>query len=125
MKAQFLNKFGVDLPFDRHDWFVDRCGKEIRYIIDYHSNKNENSINNNNNKHNNHNSVVIDARPDMYRFSNIMDRFVVQYKRAMQKWRLNKLQENGIHVNNNNNNNVDDGLKSNNSTIPNSGNPHH
>lgn len=23
-------------PFDRHDWFVDRCGKNIRYIIDYY-----------------------------------------------------------------------------------------
>ena len=24
-------------PFDRHDWIVDRCGKEVRYIIDYYS----------------------------------------------------------------------------------------
>ena len=24
-------------PFDRHDWTVDRCGKEVRYIIDYYS----------------------------------------------------------------------------------------
>lgn len=23
-------------PFDRHDWIVDRCGKEVRYIIDYY-----------------------------------------------------------------------------------------
>jgi len=27
---------GYDLPFDRHDWIVDRDGKEIRYIIDYY-----------------------------------------------------------------------------------------
>jgi len=27
---------GYDLPFDRHDWIVDRNGKEIRYIIDYY-----------------------------------------------------------------------------------------
>ena len=28
---------GVE-PFDRHDWYVDRCGVEVRYIIDfYHS----------------------------------------------------------------------------------------
>lgn len=27
---------GVE-PFDRHDWIVDRCGKEVRYIIDYYS----------------------------------------------------------------------------------------
>lgn len=25
------------LPFDRHDWTVDRCGREVRYIIDYYS----------------------------------------------------------------------------------------
>lgn len=23
-------------PFDRHDWFVNRCGREVRYIIDYY-----------------------------------------------------------------------------------------
>jgi len=23
-------------PFDRHDWTVDRCGNEVRYIIDYY-----------------------------------------------------------------------------------------
>ena len=26
----------VNLPFDRHDWWVDRCGKEVRYTIDYY-----------------------------------------------------------------------------------------
>jgi len=24
------------LPFDRHDWIVDRGGKEVRYVIDYY-----------------------------------------------------------------------------------------
>jgi hypothetical protein len=24
-------------PFDRHDWYVDRCGREIKYVIDYYS----------------------------------------------------------------------------------------
>ena len=23
-------------PFDRHDWTVDRCGKHVRYVIDYY-----------------------------------------------------------------------------------------
>ena len=23
--------------FDRHDWYVNRCGREVRYIIDYYS----------------------------------------------------------------------------------------
>lgn len=25
-----------ELPFDRHDWVVDRCGKEVRYVIDFY-----------------------------------------------------------------------------------------
>lgn len=25
-------------PFDRHDWFVDRGGREVRYVIDYYFN---------------------------------------------------------------------------------------
>lgn len=28
---------GYKLPFDRHDWIVDRCGKDVRYIIDFYS----------------------------------------------------------------------------------------
>ena len=37
-KAKFVNGvLGGPLPFDRHDWIVDRCGKEVRYIIDYYS----------------------------------------------------------------------------------------
>ena len=38
-KAWLAHKFmGADKPFDRHDWIVDRCGKEIRYVIDYYEN---------------------------------------------------------------------------------------
>jgi cytochrome c heme-lyase len=33
-------KYGTAPPFDRHDWFVERCNqkgcKEIRYVIDYY-----------------------------------------------------------------------------------------
>lgn len=25
-----------ELPFDRHDWVIDRCGTEVRYVIDYY-----------------------------------------------------------------------------------------
>lgn len=28
---------GGETPFDRHDWIVDRCGCEVRYVIDYYS----------------------------------------------------------------------------------------
>lgn len=36
-KAWFLGLVrGTPKPFDRHDWIVDRCGRQIRYIIDYY-----------------------------------------------------------------------------------------
>ncbi|TID14971.1 hypothetical protein CANINC_004642 [Pichia inconspicua] len=35
--------FGKDLPFDRHDWKVNRCGVEIEYVIDFYTTKVENS----------------------------------------------------------------------------------
>lgn len=27
---------GGPAPFDRHDWWVDRCGEEVRYVIDFY-----------------------------------------------------------------------------------------
>lgn len=27
---------GYSKPFDRHDWTVDRCGEDVRYVIDYY-----------------------------------------------------------------------------------------
>nr|AAH76303.1 Holocytochrome c synthetase a [Danio rerio]AAI65701.1 Hccsa protein [Danio rerio] len=35
-RARFRYWMGHELPFDRHDWIVDRCGKEVRYVIDYY-----------------------------------------------------------------------------------------
>lgn len=36
-KARLLNFLGYALPFDRHDWVVDRCGREVRYVIDFYN----------------------------------------------------------------------------------------
>jgi cytochrome c heme-lyase len=30
---------GGQRPFDRHDWYVDREGREVRYVIDYYFNE--------------------------------------------------------------------------------------
>lgn len=35
-RARMRSWLGYELPFDRHDWIVDRCGKHVRYIIDYY-----------------------------------------------------------------------------------------
>ena len=32
--ARYLT--GGGKPFDRHDWYVDRCGQQVRYVIDYY-----------------------------------------------------------------------------------------
>ncbi|KAJ3211454.1 pre-mRNA-splicing factor syf1 [Entophlyctis luteolus] len=31
----------ADKPFDRHDWTVSRCGRDVRYVIDYYSGHDE------------------------------------------------------------------------------------
>jgi len=34
-------------PFDRHDWTVDRCGREVRYVLDYYdvaANRNQDTV---------------------------------------------------------------------------------
>ncbi|EGF78842.1 hypothetical protein BATDEDRAFT_5923, partial [Batrachochytrium dendrobatidis JAM81] len=37
-KAWFYTTFrGVEQPFDRHDWTINRCGTDVRYVIDYYS----------------------------------------------------------------------------------------
>lgn len=36
-KARLYGLLGYEAPFDRHDWQVDRCGQQVRYVIDYYS----------------------------------------------------------------------------------------
>lgn len=40
-KARWNNFIGYALPFDRHDWVVDRCGTHVDYVIDFYSGKGE------------------------------------------------------------------------------------
>lgn len=35
-RARFRHLLGYEYPFDRHDWIVDRCGRSVRYVIDYY-----------------------------------------------------------------------------------------
>jgi len=35
-KARLYTMMGYVPPFDRHDWVVERCGKEVTYLIDYY-----------------------------------------------------------------------------------------
>lgn len=38
-KARWKLMLGYQKPFDRHDWTVNRCGKEIDYVIDFYAGK--------------------------------------------------------------------------------------
>lgn len=76
--ARLKGLFGHPEPFDRHDWVVDRGGKEIRYIIDYYhdvsrahmdkkpSLRDEESIQ----------SIVLEVRPALDSLEAIVDRYV-------------------------------------------------
>uniref|UniRef100_A0A061RAZ0 Holocytochrome c-type synthase n=1 Tax=Tetraselmis sp. GSL018 TaxID=582737 RepID=A0A061RAZ0_9CHLO len=35
-KARVWSWVTGEQPFDRHDWYVDRCGHEVRYVIDFY-----------------------------------------------------------------------------------------
>lgn len=52
-KAKFWNLLGYELPFDRHDWYVNRCGREIKYIIDFYSVPHDES------------AMLVDCRPSI------------------------------------------------------------
>ncbi|KAH6918757.1 cytochrome C1 heme lyase [Coprinopsis sp. MPI-PUGE-AT-0042] len=43
-KARLRTLFGYAAPFDRHDWVVDRCGTQMRYIIDFYTGRNPNGM---------------------------------------------------------------------------------
>ena len=53
-RARFRSLLGYELPFDRHDWIVDRCGTEVRYVIDYYDGGDVNP--------NDHKFAILDVR---------------------------------------------------------------
>lgn len=68
MRARFRGLLGYELPFDRHDWIVDRCGTEVRYVIDYY----EGDLDPSSGKF-----ALLDVRPAMDRIGNVWDRMRV------------------------------------------------
>ncbi|XP_072307307.1 holocytochrome c-type synthase [Eucyclogobius newberryi] len=71
-RARFRNWMGYELPFDRHDWIVDRCGKEVRYIIDYY----DGEINKDN-----YQFSILDVRPAYDSLGAVWDRMKVAWWR--------------------------------------------
>ncbi|KAK1444039.1 cytochrome c/c1 heme lyase like protein [Babesia gibsoni] len=63
--------FRMGKPFDRHDWYVNRCGREVRYVIDYYDDpKATDDI-----------QVYIDARPALDSPGSFFDRIRALFSR--------------------------------------------
>ncbi|KAJ7470318.1 cytochrome C1 heme lyase [Mycena latifolia] len=41
IRARWKMLLGYSPPFDRHDWVVDRCGVQMRYIIDFYTGRSQ------------------------------------------------------------------------------------
>jgi cytochrome c heme-lyase len=69
---------GYPQPFDRHDWFVDRCGQQVRYVLDFYYDKSnedgEMVITKNEEGFLVPKRVIIDVRPALDSFENATDR---------------------------------------------------
>merc|ERR1712129_170564 len=99
-KARMFHYFmGLPWPYDRHDWTVDRCGKEVEYVIDYYAipvttEKNKQFVEESESKKESESELydayiedenvdfmyTIDARPKFNSFGNVMDRMKIAYK---------------------------------------------
>lgn len=66
-----MSFMGYRKPFDRHDWIVDRCGVEQRYILDFYSGQDSPDPNA-------PVSVHLDVRPDLT-FTGAVDRLRKSY----------------------------------------------
>lgn len=62
------------LPFDRHDWTIEREGKEVRYVIDFYSGQPEPGR---------PLAVYLDVRPALDSVENAVDRLRWQFKESI------------------------------------------
>ena len=71
-RARIRSWLGYELPFDRHDWIIDRCGKEVRYVIDYYDSGNLEDTGK---------FALLDVRPALDSFGAAWDRMRASYWR--------------------------------------------
>ena len=62
---------GFSKPFDRHDWVVDRCGTDVRYIIDFYHGAAPSGA---------PAPMFLDVRPALDSFGALFDRIYMQCK---------------------------------------------
>ncbi|KAJ1917203.1 Cytochrome c1 heme lyase [Mycoemilia scoparia] len=73
-KARFRSLVGYQLPFDRHDWTIDRCGKDVTYVIDFYEGKKIPPPSNSSPQTHNLPSFYLDVRPAITDFESLCDR---------------------------------------------------
>nr|CAX72900.1 putative Cytochrome c-type heme lyase (CCHL) [Schistosoma japonicum] len=71
-RARIRHLMGYELPFDRHDWVIDRCGKEVRYVIDYYDGGSVDEA---------YQFAILDVRPALDSFGAFWDRAQVAWMR--------------------------------------------
>nr|SVE74833.1 EOG090X0CJG [Daphnia carinata] len=76
-RARIRQMLGYELPFDRHDWIIDRCGRDVRYVIDYYDGGKVTE---------DYKFALLDVRPAMDSFDNCWDRMKV----AWWRWRYSR-----------------------------------
>lgn len=81
-RARFRSWLGYELPFDRHDWIIDRCGKDVRYVIDYYDGGAVDP--------NTHKFALLDVRPALDSWGSCWDRMKVFWWRKSLELGINK-----------------------------------
>jgi len=79
-KARIKSWFGYGLPFDRHDWTVERGGKQVRYVIDYYHDESAEDSRPTLHSRGTVKSISIDARPALDTFEAFQDRILIAWK---------------------------------------------
>lgn len=70
-RAWIKSLAGYQKPFDRHDWVVERCGKQVEYVIDFYEGSRSGM-----GKMGNAVSFYLDVRPKLNSFEGWRMRFV-------------------------------------------------
>lgn len=93
-KAYFKTLLGHPYPFDRHDWVVDRGGREVRYVIDYYHDESgvSDDVTPSLSDANAMKSIVVDVRPALDSPQALYDRVMyMPFKRFLHQTDFNPL----------------------------------
>jgi cytochrome c heme-lyase len=72
LKARVNSWLGYTTPYDRHDWYVDRCGRPVTYILDFYDGSGTYATDNP--------SPYIDVRPTVDGVGSVLDRARMAWK---------------------------------------------